>query len=730
MADNSVFITGAASGAFAEALNGLPPWATENTALAIERHLRMQGKSLSDLVKQGSKGGRGGRGGAADLALQDKLTKLMNEQASQRKKDLAEDKQAAKEKKERAEKEELWGKKVETRQAALVLMLTSLVKFGDKVKETLVQNIKSYDALQEGGINLASGIGTASTGFESLQQITALTNVRYSELQATMLKFSTAINQFGVGKFAKTVGSVSKDLTKFGYSSKEAAELTGAYLDSQKGYTDIRNKSEKETAKEIVQFGERVTDISMATGQLRGKILENINAISKSTEALLLSGKTSIAQSQELQLFVGGFKNKELGDQLLGMMTDVVKPLNSTFMAMQKTGFGAFAQAEMNLVSTLQTSGKTADEMQQSMTEFYAANENSMMKQMQQNKLLEQSGNADAAAANKILALRLQQIRDYKKLTPEEKKNMEKSNAASKDLANAQERLAAQWQRSFTNLIPILDLLSGTLNIFSTVIETVVDFLGPTVTSFIGIIGVVLGAAAAWIKPFTMITSALRFIGTSMGGIAGRVVSMVSSTFGALTNLISKGAGVFRTAFSFLSGSIGSIAGFVGRFLGVLGAIYGAFEAGWFIGTKIYEIISQFDLVNSMFDAVFRGIDHLLQYIPGSIGSDAKARIDTAEKMDSLKGSTPKNTEISVPKNPAPSTIASPSAKPATPAAENSTTAVATSSASPAKENTSSQSEINSILAFQTGVLEQILEALSNSVSVNKDILRYTKNQA
>lgn len=60
MADNSVFITGVADGAFESALGDLPPWATQHTAESIETILRktlsLQTKALSQLVKKATSG--------------------------------------------------------------------------------------------------------------------------------------------------------------------------------------------------------------------------------------------------------------------------------------------------------------------------------------------------------------------------------------------------------------------------------------------------------------------------------------------------------------------------------------------------------------------------------------------------------------------------------------------------------------------------------------------------
>jgi hypothetical protein len=91
------------------------------------------------------------------------------------------------------------------------------------------------------------------------------------------------------------------------------------------------------------------------------------------------------------------------------------------------------------------------------------------------------------------------------------------------------------------------------------------------------------------------------------------------------------------------------------------------------------------------------------------------------------------NSEISVPKTPAPSTIASPSAVPANPAAapvdSNAKSTPANAPVGPGIEKSPVSIDINSTLTYQSNLLAQILEGTKSLVSVNKDILRYTRNQ-
>ena len=131
-----------------------------------------------------------------------------------------------------------------------------------------------------------------------------------------------------------------------------------------------------------------------------------------------------------------------------------------------------------------------------------------------------------------------------------------------------------------------------------------------------------------------------------------------------------------------------------------------------------------------MMDTIFKGLDRIMQFIPGSAGAGARERIAASDKADAT--AAPKSSEISVPKNPAPSTIASPSASPATAKGESTAPVAAapTTPSRPGKEKETGTGDINSQMESHNSLLEQLLSVMHNSVSVNKDILRYTKNQA
>ena len=135
-------------------------------------------------------------------------------------------------------------------------------------------------------------------------------------------------------------------------------------------------------------------------------------------------------------------------------------------------------------------------------------------------------------------------------------------------------------------------------------------------------------------------------------------------------------------------------------------------------------MIKDFEWFNNAMDKIFSGLDHILKYIPG-LSSGAKERLQSRAAVASLGSS------ITVPKEPKASTLKSPSAVSTTPPAEvpNAPSGVpATPTGVVAGiENPPRTSDINSVLSYQSAILVQILESSQNLVSVNRDILKYSK---
>lgn len=753
MADNSVFITGAADGAFTGALNELPPWATEDTAFkiqgALEKMLDLQAKDFPLLIKA-LNSAKGNNNPADTKKANDELDKFIRNLKK------ANDEDPKRRKREKEDQDIQYIKKGEQKStsAAVAIFETALGAAAIGIKRAFFENIDTFDQLYQSGIDVVSGFNDAKTGLESLQQLSTLTGVRFTELAKTIEKYSTAVNAFGVGKFAKTLSGAASQLIQFGFNTKEAADLLGAYLESQQGYTDMNSKSQTQVQKDLVIFGQRVTGLSQATGIARNKLLENIDAISQSIEANILVGQVGSDAAASTLEFVASFKDKNLGQAFLKMMTDSIKPLNETFMDFQKTGLGGFGQKLASFTNSLK--GMDPKEAAQRTAEFAKANDQELRMIVQRANLLRQAGVKEADGVLTIAAGLIQQGNAYKYVSDSDRKKADETEKATKNLQNQWERLMSQLQQAFAPTIPMLINFAHGLTWINTKIEAFASLFDSSTKAWIGI-GVIISST---IFGFRGLFSILKKF---TGGPTGSIINFIGQSIASIGRVLI------------------ALAPIALRLLGLAGMVYTVFEVGYSVGTILSEWLSKFTWFNTATDAVFDAffksldilktvgnfvedcIDKVFGTIFGWIGNALKSVFDVFISrqqwivdifhniISSLKGllswipgfnkssSESIQNPVSLPTStttnsialstPAPSTINSPS--------QVSTVAVIDSPKAEIKEPTrplgtgiekpSDDSGINTMLSYQTSLLEQIVQGMGSLVSVNKDILKYTR---
>ena len=525
MTDNSVFISGIAEGALEGELSKLPKWATDATAVNIQGILAktyaLQAKSFAELIKKNASGG-----------LSPKEMKDFNKHI----------KDANKELKKQEVNEATWIKKTEAERKKEEQRRQEDANYFDKKKyidgailaiqlevlETYKKNFAAFRDLNESGINLVAGFDSVRDGFDGVAQLTALSGVRFTELSASMQKYGTAINAFGAGKFAKTVGQASGNLAKFGFSSKEAADLLGSYLDSQSNFTNIQNRTQAETTQDLEKFGERIMKLSIATGQSRTAILANLKAVSDSTEASVLQGQVGTEAAQSTLEFVSSLKNQQFGKQLLKMMTDQITPLNQTFQSFQKIGQGGFAQKMAAFNKSIK--GMSGDEAAQALKAFEIANHAEIEHNKQLANLYSQvpelAGEANAALESyKGLQQSAYAVTD---LNAEQLAKLKKTNEARAAFNTQYELLLSRFQGIFSLSIPAMDALTNGLKILNGGIDLIIgafkkfdEYVLIPLTSHMGKLGEYIGGIGSldWagflVASIAMIKGA-KWFGTSM----------------------------------------------------------------------------------------------------------------------------------------------------------------------------------------------------------------------
>lgn len=533
MADNSVFITGIAEGALTGELEKLPPWATEHTAESIEgilkKSLGVQSKTFAQLLKTATAGGTGLTPDDVKKARSelDKLIKDLQADDPRRKKRDREVEEEHKKQKKR------WKSDKDSFDSQL-FSSAALAKAGLAVRQAFEDNVKTYDRLNKAGLNVVSGLDNASNGFKALQQITALNGVRYTELAASMEKYSSAVNSFGVGKFAKTVGIASSGLAQFGYSSKEAADLLGEYLSVQQGIADVSHKSSEETTQDLAKFASNLNKLSLATGMSRAAIMNNLQALAKSTDASVLQGQMGTEAADSTLEFISSIKDQNFGKTLLKMMTDQIKPLNQTFSSFQKIGQGGFAQKLAAFTQSIK--GMDPESARQAMKTFEEQNHAQIEYGKQQANFYSQIPEL-AGDAQKVLETYtgLQQTaRETVAVSEKDLAKLKVTNKARADLASAWEKLLSTLQKAFAPTPTMLNMFTALLGVINGVLGAVIwafDKLSDGLSAVLKVFGVAEGIdLTAWIglaavgigvyHGFTALGTLLRFLVAKMKGEA------------------------------------------------------------------------------------------------------------------------------------------------------------------------------------------------------------------
>ena len=683
MADNSVFITGAAKGAFEDALATLPPWATEKTANKISGLLLQQVKILNDINKASGKGGSGGTGGLSPTD-QTKYTSELEKALKLIIANNKEEEKALKRHKEReaADKKALFGvKEFDNKWQKYQFVLDGLAVVGKKVLDADKQYLKTYDAMYQSGVNVLAGQNEFTDGFQALNHVVTQTGVKLETLQEVAQKYSSAINAYGFMKFAKTLSISTKSLTELGFSSKASADLIGSYTETAQNYSDMRRRSEQEMADDAIKFGANITKLSLATGVAREQMLANAKAVSKSSDISLIYAKYGKAGADKMLAFASSFPDQGLGKELVTMAADTVPALNATFQDLAKSGLGQFGgqlQAIMRNAANedpLVTRKRIASLMD-TITDG----------QRQFIRTLVQGGVQSATHTQDILTNLTQVSHGLGEASGKQVDAAITTESSIAKLDTQMERFGASMQAAFSPTIAQINKLGTALESFNDVIYKVINHTDAETRSWAGV-----GLMAA-------------------SGAAGAM-----GTYGTAKTIMNlfKGA---RTAGAVAEG------GAAAEGVAASGAVAGGASAATVLGVAAAGIFAAYE--TSRLGMALKDLWDAKHHEGVKLNAETQARIDSGE-LEKRKA------ELNTP---ARSTISSPSASKSSSNSEwdddsTPSAGMPTIPMAPGIEKTRSGSDINNTLVAQNNLLEQIRLAAVKQVETSESILKYTRNK-
>lgn len=588
MADNSTFITGTASGAFTEAFSDLPPWATEKTALQLEKYLRkshdIQTKMFDALKKAAIGGGKGKQSPEDQKKINDELEKLgknlkrnNEEDAKQRKRN----KDKEKDDKEAHGNAKKGKKSTDLLHAALL----DVAAIGTKVLGVNEDYIKVYDSLYQSGINVLNGNNSTADGFEALNQIVNLTGMRLQTLQKVVEKYSSTVNAVGLSKFAKTLAQANTQLVSLGYNSEAQAELLGTLVESESSYMDIRSKTSTQLAADAVRLGGQLTKLSQTVGISREQLQENIKANSKSIESAFVFAKYGAKAAETMNQNMAGIKDAGLKDMLMQLASAANPAQVEGYRKLTEAGLGDIAEQFHKIAKSGMTDD--AEEFQKKFSSMTGYLQSQTGRMANLTNLLG-SGGEEAA---RILQAAYQQGNIVSKAEASQTTNAQKTQASIAGLQTQIESLAASLQKAFFPMVEQVNLVTSGLKTLNGAIDGLIGSINAQTRSWIGVGLSIAGLIAAFIV-------GQKTLGKFFDALSGNRVA----TLGRAISGIGKGVEAVGTLFM-------RVGGFLLRFLGPIAALYAAFQMGQAIGEVLYNTLSQMGGFNDLMDSIFSGIE-------------------------------------------------------------------------------------------------------------------------
>jgi hypothetical protein len=697
MADNNVFITGAAEGAFAEALNGIPPWATQKTAEDIEKLLNkllgVQSKALAQAIKCCK--GAGGDGTTNPKQVNDELDKLAKhlkrtneENGKKRKRDKEEDKEY-KDKENRSKK----SRALELLQQKIT---SGIVGVGDKVKDVFTSYVSISDDLYQSGINLLNGNNSTTESFESMQQMVTLTGLRLETFQKVVDKYTQSINAVGISKFAKTISKSNLELTRLGYNSEQQADLIGTLIESESSYSDIRNKSAEQLSNDAIRFGKDIRNLSQLTGQSIEKLKQNNLTLSKTNEAWVLAARLGPEATERIRGIANAFEDSDVKDLVMKFASSVSTANEDIFKTLNTAGLGAEA---VQLQQIFQSAARGTISQEEALRR---ASDISI--KIQQNRAKVEALEAQRLAKNPEASRAISMFRSLSETGGRLSRATRQQTEAARESAAGVSSLQTQWERFLSTPEQAFRPLNSQINIATAGLAAFNDMLKLNIDRF-------ESSTRSWIG-----------VGAMVAGALGTIYLAVKSGSSLLTDAFgksSKGVGAAGKELGGTVGRVGSTLGFLAKGLGVVGAAF----AGYEIGDKIVN-----PLIDGFISKMTGRENTLGGWLYDTFSSDNKKveEMLRPNQVNAKPATTQAPPARSTP--PVQTKIESPSAVPPeetrpSPAA----TAAAPAPAEAAMDKPSKSSDINSTLAYQNTLLVQLLESSQVLVSVNKDILKYSK---
>lgn len=209
--------------------------------------------------------------------------------------------------------------------------------------DSLLSSIKGYTTAFKSGLTFTNMMGSAEAGMKTFVSAANLTNMSMQELGELTGDYARAINEMGLGAFAKTSRTVSKFGKEFGLTAQESAEYLAGYIEQQRLQGTLDRLQGAEAAKRAKANLEAATHFSQILGLSADAMQKEMNARSESVEMQRALLNVNVASKDALNLAMNGMSEsmKEASLDMLsvpeGMETKSESYQNMVRLGMQKT---------------------------------------------------------------------------------------------------------------------------------------------------------------------------------------------------------------------------------------------------------------------------------------------------------------------------------------------------------------------------------------------------------
>lgn len=645
------------------ALDSIPKWATQATAEDIEQLLS---KILGIQTKALSQMSKAAAGTGTSPSSKD--IKDANDEIEKLAKNLkkANDEDSKKRKREKdQDKQERDADTKKIAQSKLLTMVTGLLtSAGNKILGIQKQYFETSEDLFKSGVNLLRNSDSQSSSMLSLNQIISLTGLRLEVFQKVVEKYSSSINAIGITKFAKTLSQSTTKLIALGYNSEQQAELIGTLIESESSYADIRGKSTKDLADDAVRLGGQLTRLSLLTGQSAAKLQENLVSLSKNTDSTVVSAVYGEKAAERLNVFASSFKDADIGVMFQKLGAAIQPTITKTFQALAQAGEAPLAEEFTRIAVAARDGSISAQQAQKQTTELAQRINSSTLQQL---ALFSDKGVEGATETLNVITKLRSQGNQTSQATEKQVDAAIEAQASLSRFSTAMNVTASLAQRTFPLLESQVNAASYAIEMFNKTVTTGTDLFSASTRSWVGIGAEVAAVLIGAVVIFGKVKSVLGLIGEVGGGVIS---------------------------------SLGRLA----KGFGVVGAAFAGFE----LGDKV----------------IAPGIDWLLSKSTGKETSLGGEIYDLFNKGPDINGPTPINQSRK-----SQSAVTTPGAVPPTGSKDSaaSTNAPTSSVLDSGTDKTARTPDINNTLSYQNALLVQILESTQALVSVNRDILKYSK---